>query len=181
MKRGFKEVDDARTYYPGNKKKFKVKVKTCSICRTEEEHLHRITDEEARILNAQYDLRLREGNRACCRHWVPHKNEIFKSKSRPALLKDTTEFHSAPSRRKAPAKRNVAPTPTGTPAKEPSAMTRDQLLRYVAKVQAELQQSQEREQALKDELEQVLARPYEAVFKLCASKSDEGTRQLTGM
>lgn len=174
MKRSFKDIEDTETYYPGTRKK--QYAKTCAICKTPEDHLHRIVDEELSIINAQYGLSLKTGDRACCRHWQPHDNEVFRAKSRPSLLLGVTAYHTSRAQRKDPAPRVSNPSPP----LDPSKMSHTQLLKHVAKMEEELEKAAAREEDLQQQLDELLERPYEPVFKLCEAKSDEGTRQLIG-
>jgi hypothetical protein len=94
------------------KKKEKNLEIVCKICKTPEMHLHRLTVSEAAKLSKWYNLDLLSDYRVCCRHFVPHTNEVFSKKHRPALLKDATEFQTAAPTRKAPPQRILAPPPT---------------------------------------------------------------------
>ena len=60
-------------------------------------------------------------------------------------------------------------------------MTHAQHLRYVGNLESDLQEAVAREGELREELKAVLARPYEAVFKLCEMKCNDGTSQLIGI
>jgi hypothetical protein len=102
------ELNDL-TYTPKRREKTS---KLCKICKTPEMHLHRLTVSEAAKLSKWYNLDLLSDYRVCCRHFVPHTNEVFSKKHRPALLKDATEFRTAAPTRKAPPQRILAPPPT---------------------------------------------------------------------
>jgi hypothetical protein len=166
--------DDSGEYIPKKRKQYH---KICAICKTEEEHLHRITESEATFMSKAYNLPITASQRACCRHWVPHENEIFKKHSRPPVLRDVTAFHTAPLLRKEAAVRTM----TAALPKPYVEMSRAMLLKVVAKQDRELEQAKARGDALQLQLTNLKKTPYDAVFQLCEDKLEDGSRHLTGI
>ena len=173
MKRKLSLEGSNRSYRPY--KEGKKNVKLCIICKTEEKHLHRITEDEAEVLSTQYDIEITSNHRACCRHWVYHSSEIFKSNTRPSLLKDTTPYHSSPIHRLPPLKQEYVKPPKPT-----QQMNQKQLLRLLQTKEGNEQEMRIKIEELETEIELMKRRPYEIIFEICREKSDEGTKQLLG-
>jgi len=149
--------------------------KKCVICKTQEARLHRITADEVSQIYDIYNIVVTAGQRACCRHWVPHSNEIFKN-DRPALLSENAIKGTTPSKRKTPTKRQKT-----TPVKPLKERSQKQLVQLVAKYEKELKALKARVEELEGLVDTMKQRPYEAVFQLCTEKNPEGTFQLLGI
>jgi hypothetical protein len=146
--------------------------------------LHKINEYEAPILAQRNDMKILASQVACCRHWEPHSHTgqgHFMPNKRPELLKDTTPYHSARSKRKDPLPRSTTNQPTPVKLKDPEDLDREQLLQLLLMTQEELRKVKESEQALREELEYLKGHPYEAVFQMCESKSEDASRRVVGV
>jgi len=120
MKRSAQNRQDIEVDPSFHPKKKPTKKYVCVICKTPEDHLHRLNDAEAKTISKMYDKNIEPNSPACKRHWAPHPHvRRFTQKNRPKLL-EATAYHTAPIKRKPPPKRIPTPPQSNDPATFPN-------------------------------------------------------------